>query len=58
MQKVIRTFPPESSYISDYNSIKALDSALSSGWHVVMVNPITRGGNMWLEYIVEKEDKA
>lgn len=56
MQKVIRTFPPEGGYISDYNSIKALDSALSSGWHVVMVNPITRGGNMWLEYIVEKEE--
>ena len=55
MQKVIITFPPEVGYISDYNSIKELDSALSSEWHVVMVNPITRGDNMWLEYIVEKE---
>ena len=50
-QTVVRTRPKEKSYKWQYSAFKDLDTYLSSGYIVVMCNPIGEE----LEYILEKE---
>ena len=58
VQKVIRTATPDIGYWRDNFRIQDLQDALDDGYMVVMCNTIRRkGGEEWLEYIVEKEAK-
>lgn len=55
-QRVIRTYPPAPGYRDDQTGLRGLEEMLRSGYRVVTVNRVGRGGCEWLEYIVEKEE--
>lgn len=55
-QRVVRTYPPAPGYQDDQTGLSNLKVMLRSGYRVVTVNKIGRGGFEWLEYIVEKEE--
>ncbi len=55
-QKVVGTYAPSAGYCADPGTMEGLRRVLEDGYRVVLVNKISRGGNEWLEYIVEKGD--